>query len=64
MPDPSARTKPSRSLSKGLDAWPGSLFRSVESARAAPKALNDILVTAASVPPVIIASASPRSKIS
>ena len=59
MPAPSLRTKPSRSRSKGRLAWAGSSFRS-ESARMAAKPARPIRVSAASLPPVIITSASPH----
>src|SRR5215510_1571927 len=52
-------TKPSRSLSKGREARWGSSLR-VESARIAAKPPTPIGVTAASEPPQIMMSASPR----
>src|SRR5688572_9434519 len=55
--------KPSRSLSKGRLARSGSSLR-VDSARSWPKPPTLIGVIAASDPPAIIASASPRLMIS
>ncbi len=60
MPAPSPMTKPSRSLSNGRDAPCGSSLR-VDSARMALKPPTPSGVTVASVPPQIMASASPRS---
>ena len=59
MPAPSPTTKPSRSLSKGRQAWVGSSLR-VESAFMAAKPPTESGVMAPSVPPAIMASASPR----
>ena len=59
MPAPSPITKPSRSLSNGREAFVGSSLR-VESARIAAKPPTPSGVIAASLPPAIIASASPR----
>ena len=59
MPEPSPRTKPSRSLSQGREAVFGSSLR-VESARIAAKPPIASGVTTDSEPPAIIASASPR----
>ncbi len=59
MPDPSPMTKPSRSLSKGLEAFSGASLR-VLSARIEQKPPTPSGVIAASEPPAIIASASPR----
>ena len=58
MPAPSARTKPSRSRSKGRLARVGSSFR-VERARIAANPPRPIRVIAASLPPVTITSAWP-----
>ena len=58
MPAPSPMTKPSRSLSKGRLARVGSSLR-VESARMAANPPTAMEVTAASLPPAIMASASP-----
>jgi len=58
MAAPSLITKPSRSASKGRDAFWGSLLR-VERARIAEKPPTAKGVTAASVPPLRIISASP-----
>src|ERR1035437_7562332 len=60
MPAPSPTTKPSRSLSNGRQAWVGSSLR-VERAFMAAKPATPSGVMEASVPPAIIASASPRS---
>src|SRR5262245_56734759 len=57
MPAPSARTKPSRSLSNGRLAFSGESFRS-ETARAEMNPPKPIGVMAASEPPVIMMSAS------
>src|SRR6266851_396878 len=62
-PAPSPTTNPSRSLSKGRLARSGSSLR-VESARNAPKPPIPIGVIAASDPPAIMMSASPRRMIS
>jgi len=62
-PDPSPITKPSRSLSNGRLARSGASLR-VERARMAAKPPTPIGVIAASEPPAIIASASPRRMIS
>ncbi len=59
MPAPSPITKPSRSLSNGRDARSGSSLR-VDSACMASNAATLMLVIDASVPPVMIAVASPR----
>ena len=59
MPAPSPITKPSRSLSKGREAFSGSSLR-VESARIAQKPPTPSGVIAASEPPAIMTSASPR----
>src|SRR6188768_3032704 len=59
MPEPSPITNPSRSLSKGRDARDGSSLR-VDSARIAAKPPTPIGVIAASEPPAIMTSASPR----
>src|SRR5207237_3712359 len=61
--EPSPMMKPSRSLSNGRHAFPGSSLR-VESARMAANPPTLIGVIAASDPPAIIASASPRRMIS
>ena len=58
-PAPSPMTKPSRSLSKGREAAAGSSLR-VESARMALKPPTPRAVIAASLPPAIMTSASPR----
>ena len=63
MPAPSPMMKPSRSRSNGRQAFSGASLR-VESARIDPKPPTLIGVTAASAPPQIIASASPRLMIS
>ena len=60
MPAPSPTTKPSRSLSKGRQACSGSSLR-VERACIAANPPTPIGVMAASEPPAIITSASPRS---
>src|SRR3712207_7338960 len=60
MPAPSPMTKPSRSRSKGREAWTGSWLYFVESARIEAKPATDIGVMADSAPPQIITSASPR----
>jgi hypothetical protein len=62
MPLPSAITNPSRSLSNGRLAASGSSLR-VVMARAAQKPAIASGVIAASEPPAIIASASPRRMI-
>jgi hypothetical protein len=49
-------TKPSRSLSKGRDAWVGASFR-VDIARMALKPPTPSIEIVASVPPAIMASA-------
>ena len=54
MPAPSPTTKPSRSLSKGRQAWVGSSLR-VERAFMAAKPPTPMGVMAASAPPAIIA---------
>src|SRR3972149_1307911 len=59
MPAPSPMTKPSRVASKGREAFSGSSLR-VEMAFIAQKPATLSLVIGASVPPAIIASASPR----
>ena len=59
MPAPSPITKPSRSLSNGREAFSGSSLR-VESARMEQKPATASGVIAASLPPAIMASASPR----
>ena len=59
MPAPSPMTKPSRSASKGRSAFCGSSLR-VDSAFMASKPPMPSGVMVASVPPAIIASASPR----
>ena len=59
MPAPSPMTKPSRSLSKGREAFSGASLR-VLSARIEQKPPTPSGVIAASEPPAIIASASPR----
>ena len=59
IPEPSPITKPSRSTSKGRLALLGSLFR-VDTARIAQKAAIASGVTQASLPPAIMAVASPR----
>ena len=59
MPAPSPITKPSRSASNGRLARSGSSLR-VESAFMAANPPTPIGVMAASVPPQIITSASPR----
>ncbi len=58
MPAPSARTKPSRSRSKGLDALAGSSFRVLRD-RAAQNEPNPMGVQAASDPPVMMMSLRP-----
>src|SRR4051812_15236010 len=58
MPAPSARTKPSRSRSKGRLAWVGSSLR-VERARIAANPPRPMGVIAASLPPQIITPAMP-----
>ena len=58
MPAPSPTTKPSRSLSHGRQACAGSSLR-CDSARMAANPPMPMGVTAASVPPQIITSASP-----
>ena len=58
MPAPSPITKPSRSRSKGREARTGSSLR-VDSARMAAKPPTPSGVMAASLPPAIMASASP-----
>ncbi len=63
MPAPSPMTNPSRSLSNGRLARAGSSLR-VESARIAANPPTPIGVIAASDPPAIITSASPRLMIS
>ena len=63
MPEPSPSTKPSRSLSNGRLARVGSSLR-CDRARKAANPPTPIGHTAASVPPVIIASAAPRLMIS
>ena len=63
MPEPSPMMKPSRSRSNGRQARSGSSLR-VERARMEPNPPTLIGVTAASAPPVIITSASPRLMIS
>src|SRR2546426_12550422 len=60
-PAPSPTTNPSRSLSKGREARWGSSLR-VDSARIAAKPPTPIGVTAASDPPQIMTSASPRER--
>src|SRR5579862_650628 len=60
MPEPSPRTNPSRSLSKGRDAVAGSSLRS-ESALQAQKPPTPDMLMHASAPPAIITSASPYS---
>ena len=55
---PSPITKPSRSLSKGREAFSGSSFRNDRALRA-QKPASPRGVTVASVPPVRITSASP-----
>src|SRR4029453_8519754 len=62
-PAPSPITKPSRSLSNGRLARSGWSFR-VDNARMAPNPPMPIGVMAASEPPAIITSASPRLRIS
>ena len=59
MPEPSPITKPSRSLSKGREAFSGASLR-VERARIEQKPATPRGVIAASEPPAIIATASPR----
>ena len=59
MPAPSPITKPSRSRSKGREAFSGASLR-VERARMAQKPPTPRGVIAASAPPAIITSASPR----
>ena len=59
MPAPSPMTKPSRSRSNGREARCGSSLR-VESARMAQKPPTPSGVMAASLPPAIMTSASPR----
>ena len=59
MPAPSPMTKPSRSLSQGRLARAGSSLR-VESARMAANPPTPMGVMAASAPPAIMTSASPR----
>ncbi len=59
MPAPSPTTKPSRSRSQGREARCGSSLR-VESARMAANPPIPMGVMQASVPPQIMASASPR----
>ena len=63
MPAPSPSTKPSRSLSNGRLARAGSSLR-CDSARSAANPPTPMWQTAASAPPVIIASAAPRLMIS
>src|SRR5260221_8453259 len=63
MPDPSPMTKPSRSLSNGRLACDGSSLRG-DRARIAAKPPRPIGVIAASEPPAIMMSASPRRMIS
>ena len=63
MPAPSPMTKPSRSRSNGRLARLGSMWR-VETARTAQNAASARGVTQASLPPAIIAVASPRLMIS
>src|SRR4026208_396141 len=63
VPAPSQLPKPSRSLPKGRDALWGSSLR-VDSARNAANPPRLIGVIAASDPPVIMTSASPRLMIS
>ena len=58
IPDPSPITKPSLSLSKGRDAFAGSSFLN-DNALMEQKPATAIDVIDASVPPVIITSASP-----
>ena len=59
MPEPSPITKPSRSRSNGREARAGSSLR-VESARMEQNPPTPRGVMAASLPPAIITSASPR----
>ena len=59
MPAPSPMMKPSRSLSHGRDAVVGSSLR-VERARIAANPPTPMGVIAASEPPAIMTSASPR----
>ena len=63
MPAPSPMMNPSRSLSNGRLAFSGASFR-VDIARIAANPPTLIGVIAASEPPAIIASASPRRMIS
>src|SRR5690606_5470096 len=62
MPAPSPMTNPSRSASKGLDALSGSWLR-VDRARMAQNPAKASGTKAASVPPVIMTSASPNWRI-
>src|SRR5437588_10299095 len=59
MPAPSPTTKPFRFASQGREAFPGSSLR-CDSARMAANPPTLMGVMAASAPPQIIASASPR----
>ena len=59
MPAPSPMTKPSRPASQGRLAFSGSSLR-VESARIAANPPTPMGVMAASDPPAIMTSASPR----
>src|SRR5215470_19021538 len=60
MPAPSPMTKPSRSASNGREALSGLSLR-VDNARIAANPPTPIGVTAASDPPQIMTSASPRA---
>ncbi len=64
MPAPSPITKPSRSLSKGREAWVGSSLNLEVIAFMLPKPATPVGVMAASEPPAIMASAWPRRNIS
>ena len=60
-PAPSPMTKPSRSLSKGREAFSGSSLCAVESAFSAVKPEMPMGVTVASTPPEMQASQRPMT---